>query len=197
MSSDNISANPPARCPKCGAKTHSATARVCWLCQAEFGIQEGTSLQEPREHEQLKSIKLPDATEDSPAWIVFGLLALLLCFSLLAASPGFLILLMVLALPALIRTCVAVSRQRPPGGRLTGITIFSTFLSSLGIAFLVGGASVIAFMAAFFVACLASLPLLANQHTMNWILFISVGAGLIASIPVAVILCRSYWPRKG
>ena len=66
-----------------------------------------------------------------------------------------LLILLILAAPALIRT-LAVSVGKGPTG---GMGFLGTFLGSLGVATLIGLASFIAFFATCFVVCLGSISL--------------------------------------
>ena len=77
------------------------------------------------------------------------------------------------------------------------MTLLGTFLSSLGIAAIVGVTAFVAFCITFFVVCLASLPIALGSQQTDWILYVSGGAGLIPALLIVYSLFRRYWPRKG
>ncbi len=148
----------------------------------------------------MNSEPLPEARGDAPALVVFGVLAILVCLGLMLEAPGVLLVLLILATPALIRTVVALSRQQTPGAPPSGLAAVGTFLSSLGVVAIIGLASAAAFYATCFAVCLGGLAL----HDMRgggksgeWIMVASVGAGLVPGLIVAVWLFRRFWPRRG
>ena len=147
----------------------------------------------------MSSESLPEARGDGPALVVFGVLAILVCLGLALEAPGVLVVLLVLATPALIRTIVALSRRQTPAAPPSGLAAVGTFLSSLGVVAMVGLASVAAFYATCFVVCLGGLSLggLQGKGSENWVLVASVGAGLVPGLAVAVLLFRLFWKRKG
>jgi len=200
MSGDKISERPlrdKPYCPYCGAELFSANPLKCWLCHESLAPGESAAY----DPEIADRIRLPESRGDNPAWIFFGVLAILLILGLATAGPGILIVLLILATPALIRVVIAASHQASQGRPLTGLDITSTFLSSVGIVAMVGLASFAAFYATCWVVCLGGLALenLKSGRGVNydWILVASVGAGLIPGGAVAFLLFRRLWPRKG
>ena len=147
----------------------------------------------------MSSESLPEARGDAPALVVFGVLAILVCLGLALEAPGVLVVLLILATPALIRTIVGLSRRQTPAAPPTGLAAVGTFLSSLGVVAMVGLASFAAFYATCFVVCLGGLALedLHGGRSGEWILVASVGAGLVPGLAVAVLLFRLLWKRKG
>jgi hypothetical protein len=122
-------------------------------------------------------------------------MAILLCGALAFEAPGVLVILLILATPALIRTVVVTAGKHQVSPE-NGFTMLGTFLSSLGVAALVGLASFVAFFATCFVVCLGGLSLGDTRHAENWILPVSVIAGLVPGLAVAVWLFRYFWARK-
>ena len=151
---------------------------------------------------------MPESRGDAPAFVVLGILAVLVCLGLMFESPGLffvfeapgiLVVLLILATPALIRTVVASSRQRAAGAPQSGPAALGTFLSSLGVVAMIGVASVAAFYATCFAVCLGVLQLNDLNHgkSYEWIVVASVGAGLVPGLWIAVRLFRRLWSRKG
>src|SRR5207247_6860085 len=106
--------------------------------------------------------------------------------------------LLIVATPALIRTLVVGSRQDQTSAG-PGLAVVGTFLSSLGIATMVGLASFVAFFATCFVVCLGGLTLggMDGGGSGDWLLYISVSAGLVPGLFVAFLLFRYFWATKG
>jgi len=200
MSADSFSTQPPPprkpHCPHCGADFFSPTPVKCWLCQQQ--VAPGTSTEAPADDDRglAERIRLPEPRGDNPGWIVFGILAILLVLGLASAGPGILLVLLILAIPALIRAALAASRQAALGQPLTGLGITSTFLSSVGIVALVGLASFAAFYATCFAVCLFGMQASTGKGGYNTLTVVSVGAGLVPGLLVAFLLFRRLWPRK-
>src|SRR5205085_11029476 len=98
MSSDKVTATPPPpgkkpHCPYCGAEVHAPGAADCWLCVAPLGTGVVPAASVPRSGDTFTSadvpdIRLPEARGDNPAWIAFGVLAVLLIVGLAVEAPG-------------------------------------------------------------------------------------------------------------
>jgi len=142
---------------------------------------------------------LPASQGDAPAFWILGLLMIGLCLGLMFEAPGILVVLLVLATPALIRTCIASARQRAEGAPPSGLSKVGTFISSVGVIALIGLAAGGAFYATCFAVCLGGLSVAELNHGKDagWILIPSVGAGLAVGLWVAVRLIRRHWSRKG
>jgi hypothetical protein len=203
MSADQFTARPPPgrkpRCPHCGAEQFSAVAARCWLCEAP--LAPGAAPETPAEAapESLARFALPEPRGDNPAWAVFGVLALLVALGLAFTGPGLLVVLLILAIPALVRGSLAASRQAEQGRPLGAPGFASAFLSSVGIVAMVTLATVVTFYATCFVVCLGGLALndLNRGQSYQWILVASVGAGLVPALWLAYVLFKRLWPRKG
>lgn len=195
MSSRQLSTEPMGhRCPSCGAEIRDPRRRYCWLCDEDLAPRDGITAQPP----PLPRLRLPGhASGDAPVMAVFGVLALLLGLGLLAEGPGALILLLILATPALVRTVVTTVRKDRESAPASAGVVLGTFLSSVGVVAIVGLASVVAFYATCFVVCLGGLAV-ANLKGggEGLILVASVGAGLVPGLIVAVVLFRAFWRRK-
>jgi hypothetical protein len=140
---------PARRCSECGAELGPNDAR-CWLCRRDLVIE--AALVEP----------------DAPPVIIrppvsplqFSLETLLLivtlsavCLGALVAMPGLGVLLLVIAVPALVRTCLTGIRSKQSGGKLTATDKVMAFLASAAITW----AALAAAGMAFFTACTVSL----------------------------------------
>lgn len=179
-------------CPHCGAEMQRPGAKQCWLCREPLVESDGVT---PRRGAFSPNIRLPRDRGDNPAFIFLAVLALLIAIGLALEAPGILVILFIVALPALIRTVLIASRGQS-GGALGGV---GTFLSSLGIMVVVGLASFAAFFTTCFVVCLGGLAVgdLRRGGSEEWIWVASIGAGLVPGLLVAGLLFRKLWPRKG
>lgn len=191
MSSEQFTAKPPSsrpRCPACGAEILTAAAQRCWLCLEDLAAL-GVTMPV-----RLESHRPSESSADNVAVAVIGAFALVLIAVLCIEAPGLLVVLLVLATPALIRT-VRQSSRRPDA---TGVTLVITFFSSLGVLTAVGMAAGAAFYATCFVICLGGLALTeftssGRRMGYEWILVPSVGGGLVVGIPIFVWLIRKIW----
>ena len=196
MSSEQITAarpNPESEppCPHCGAEMQRPGARQCWLCREPLVESDGVT---PRSGPFSSNIRMPGDRGDNPAFIFLAALAILITIGLALEAPGILVVLFIVALPALIRTAVIASRGQSSGA-LGGV---GTFLSSLGIMVVVGLASFAAFFTTCFVVCLGGLAVndLHRGRNYDWIWVASIGAGIVPALLVAGLLFRKLWPRK-
>lgn len=184
MSSDQFSDKPlpPAekRCPHCGQVTTS-NAGMCWLCLERFSVQEGVT----------KPLLPPGdgkSHQDSAAWAVLGVIAIFLTIAIAIETPGVLIVLLVFAIPALIRTEAGEPRGPSDNATVMG-SYFTVFLSSLGISVIIG----IATVAAFFAICFAvGMGVFAATDSLGAIVC-GITAGVPAGACVAVFLFRRIW----
>ena len=212
MSSDQISEKPlpsgKKRCPYCG-EVMSSTAETCWLCLEKFSIQEGAPQPDGRSRESAAPTQQERSSGDNLAWAFFGVLAIILCVGLAFAAPGVLVVLLILATPALIRTAMvmnrapaqaapAESKEEPPSVP----SFLGIFLSSLGVTVMVGLLSFVAFFAAFCVVCFGGGALESHDkygipvHGLE-LLVAGVCVGLVPGLFVAIWLFRRLWRRKG
>jgi hypothetical protein len=156
----------------------------------------------------VERIQLPGRGGDNAGWVIFGVLAILLVLGLASAGPGILIVLLILAIPVMIRAVFGVLRPAAQGSSRSGLDIFGAFVSSIGIVALVCLASFAAFYATCFVVCAGGLSLSSlNDRGKNTpyglVMVVSISAGLVPGLWVAYLLCRRFeprfrrlWPRK-
>ena len=195
MSSDQYANRPmPSgkHCPHCGADM-PANSSECWLCREKLAIREGAPSPIAR-RESSYLIEERAWTGDNVAWMMLGVLAIVLCVSIAFAAPGFLLLLLVLATPALIRAGIAGFRDERAVA--SGPSFVMVFLSSLGIAAIVGLASYAAFFATCLAVCLGGLALDGSLRNPDLLMVASVGGGLVPGIAVAVLLFRRLYRFK-
>ena len=191
MASDHFSEKPqpPKRteCPRCGEPIPADTER-CWLCRENVAdIEDVPSIQR-------KTVSR--GVRDEPVWIVFGVLVVLLILAMVLETPAALIGLLIIAIPALVRTIVIMNRANvPTAGENPGMAIL-LFLSSLGVSALVGIAAFSAFCVAFVGACTVGLPLIyLSEGFMPLVMLLSCVAGAAVAILVAVRIFKSNRPR--
>jgi hypothetical protein len=151
-----------------------------------------------RAEDRSNPFRLPDPRTDSPAWAVFGVLAILLCLGLASEDPGILIVLLILLVPVLIRTVVVTIRSREAGAPLTVGQTLLAFFTSIGIVAVVGVAAGVAFFISCFAVCLGGLAL-TNQgfRGMDGVLISAWTIGGLLGLVVFILLMRALWPRKG
>jgi hypothetical protein len=172
---------------------------MCWLCLEKLSIQEGAPKQDRRSRALSVGERRATAVGDNPAWAFFGILAVVLCVGLAITAPGVLIVLFVLAVPALIRTIMSVRRgleqAAPASGADLSLTTIAIFLTALGVTTIVGIAASVAFVAVCFPVGLGAMRL-TNDWSDYGILAFAVSTGLAVAILVAVSLFRLFWRRR-
>src|ERR1043166_852469 len=133
MSSDQFSEKPlpqgKKRCPYCGEILKASDA-ACWLCLENVGVQEGWP--EPSPSDRANLHRTHASSGESAALAIFGILAVLWIIGTAFEAPGMLLILLVLAVPALIRA--AMSAQRGADDIERTPNFFLLFLNSLGVA---------------------------------------------------------------
>jgi LPXTG-motif cell wall-anchored protein len=186
--------NPPSpspECPECGAKIRDPRATRCWMCHEPLTAT-------ARAEDRSNPFRLPDTGSDSPAWAVFGVLALLICGGLAFGEPGILLAMLIPLVPVLIRTLVATSRAQEAGAPLSAGATLLAFFSSVGVVAVVGAAAGIAFFITCFAVCLGGMAVSQGRHGPpdGVFLFAIVLGGLLA-LAIFFLLMRALWPRKG
>jgi hypothetical protein len=144
------------------------------------------------------------AVGDHVAFAVVGVLAILACVVFAIETPGVLLVLVILAAPALVRAGLASFprlRENAPVGNQESESssqesFLRVFLSSVGVAALVGYISFNAFWIAFLVACFPALAVSIASESMSWFLAITIGTGALFALLVAGLLLWAFWKRK-
>ena len=177
MSDDHITESPtPPRCPVCATGFATTPGTSCPACGRVF------ALLTPREAE----IRLtPERFRlDGPAWFTLGLVLLfgVSYIAFHAAGPGIIIPLIILLVPALIRTIrLFRGRENDPA-----IFWFASFIAALGVSILMA----VAAGAACFGVCLV----IASGPGIGMLTEGFVGGG-ITGVIVFVALYVIFWPR--
>jgi hypothetical protein len=182
------------RCQHCGAPIKPGKAEACWLCLEQHSIQEGM----PRRHNDrgATTVSRSEAPGQTSAWAIFGGLAILVCIGLAIEAPGALVMFLILATPALIRTLIVLAPGQDTGTPAEGPTFLRTFLASLGVTYLVSIAAGCAFSAAFFAVCTAGLVVGSGGPDLSGVIVPSLTAGTIAGLVVAAFLFWLFWGKK-
>jgi hypothetical protein len=191
MSSDEFSKQPmpsDKRCPHCG-KAIAANESECRMCRDKLAIREGPA---------------PAATPtpgkawagDDVAWAFLGGVAIFVCAATAFFAPGILILLLVLATPALVRAGVAGSRETAPSKFAGGPNFFTVFLSSLGITTVVLLAVSIAFFATCFAVGFGVMGVTNSLEGITYAFVFGSIAGAIPGLALAIFLFRRLYPFK-
>jgi hypothetical protein len=107
------------------------------------------------------------------------------CLGLLKLSPGYGILLILVATPALVRTMVATGRRKQAGERLTTQSKILEFVASMFVTVVAGLAAQVAFAitctTGLFAGMLVSLATPAGATVV-------VGCGLVAALITAIVI---------
>ncbi len=190
------SAAEPIWCGACGAENASPRG-ACWLC--------GVALRETAgEGENFYAPPRPTAEDLAPSFSLSTLLLVMtliaLCLGVGAIAPGIAVVLVILSVPALVRTSGILHRRQRAGQPPTLETKLRLFLASFGIVTAIGAASAIGF----FAVCLGGgFGVMALGDTAGAGLDViplafltGIGGGLAAGILVLVWLSRKLWPTR-
>ncbi len=176
------------RCPDCGALLKRGEIK-CWLC----GREQQPDGSEPSSPFAVAPRKTAGQFSLATVFLIITLIAV--CLGTLRLAPGVGVLLMIVAAPALIRTCVVVAKEKRGGHSLSIGEKLVAFFASSFIIILVGVAGFIAFQ----IACWGSCAVVAGipQQTENESPFIvGVSTGCIAGLGTILWLIWKTWPRK-
>jgi hypothetical protein len=181
---NTASASKPRYCPDCGAEV-APQAVICWCCRHSL-------LQSASAGSQLVSVEAVDENArhiHERTKFQFSLASVMLIVTLAAVlmsiytmAPGLGIALMVLSVPALIRTAVLAMQKGSRGKPLAFAEKAGIFLAWIGLGIVI----IIAAGLAFFVSCLAGLP---GGEGAAMLL------GSIGAIVVAIFLGVFFWRK--
>src|SRR4051794_33169466 len=130
MSKGSFSSTPPnpvgvEHCPYCDAEYRPTADGRCWLCWQPL-TPGGTEAPVSR---RTSPVVRGEPAGQGAGWIVFGVLALVISLGLAFDAPGILIGVVIVALPAAIRTLVLASRHpADSAGTLLPRNLLATFL---------------------------------------------------------------------
>lgn len=185
-----IGESPVVHCPECGAGVR-ADAERCWLCHRELGARDPYA--PPAE-----IVLAPGSgtAQFSLATILLVTTLVAVCLGVFRISPGFGVIVVVLATPALVRTIVAGTREKQRGHRLSVAEKIGTFAASFGVMILACVAGIAAFLAACFGTCgLAAALSSAAPGTGEWIFIVALVVS--AAIGLFVLGLVIYAMRPG
>jgi hypothetical protein len=177
---------PEPTCPECGAVVRDRLATKCWMCHEPLNVAGTGGAPNP--------FRLPEPRGDNPGWAVFGGLTLLLFAGLAIDSPGILIGLLILAVPALIRMAVQTERALGAGQTVSFGSMWLAFFTSIGIVAVVGVASAASFFVTCFAVCLVGMGGSAGG-TDRFFILAMILSGIVALI-VFILLIRALSRRK-
>jgi hypothetical protein len=178
--------NVALRCPDCGAPLKDGES-ACWLCRRELPGGE-LSASSPLAKEGR------GAGQFSLASIFLIVTLIAVCLGTLRLAPGLGVLLMVVAAPALIRTCIVGAKEKRSGHSLSIREKLLAFLASSAIIILIGVAGFIAFQ----IACWGSCAVVAGiqQKEGENALIVGIATGSLAGIGTMIWLVWTTWPRR-
>jgi hypothetical protein len=179
----------PLICPECGAKA-AINASKCWICKR------------PLASDVPVTAELAGGAAEHRATFQFGISSIMLIITLAAVilgvwqmAPGIGIALAIVAIMALIPTCI-ISMQKGARGRpMTPSEKISLFMVWLGLAAVVLIAAGIAFVITCYPLGLvhAMSPMSINPWINPWI--VGAIAGLFAAVPLSVFFWRKFRRR--
>ncbi len=171
-------------CPYCGARNARGEAK-CWLCKQPLAVEAGGN--EPI---------LAEAVDVRPQFALSSLLLVitLACISagLVAAAPGFIIPLVIVVVPALIRS---VAASRAAGGQVSIGQKLVTFFVSLWLVVAIWVAGIIALCAACTLIVIGGAAMEFNDQAVNMLAVISIGV-ILAALVLVGWLYYLIWPGK-
>lgn len=171
-------------CPYCGARNARGEAK-CWLCKQPLSLEAAAN--EPI---------LAEAVDVRPQFALSTLLLVMtvICISagLVAAAPGLIIPLVVLVIPALIRS---VAAARASGGPVSIGQKIATFVVSLGLVVAIWTAGIIALCAACTLIVVGGAAMEFNDNAVNTLVVIAIVA-VVGALAMMGWLYYLTWPNK-
>lgn len=175
-----------AHCPDCAAPLKSGELE-CWLCRRANQASDSPS-------SPLAGVERKSAGQFSLATVFLIITLIAVCLGTLRLAPGVGVLLMIVAAPALIRTCIVGVKEKRGGHSLSIGEKLIAFLASSAIVVLVGVAGLIAFQIACWGSCAAVAGI--QQKEGENAMLIGIGIGCIAGLGTIIWLIWKTWPRK-
>lgn len=176
---------PYVNCPHCTARNPSAEER-CGSCGRPLTLYIGPAEQFPRRLD-LASLMM-----------LIALVAI--CLGVTREVPALGVFLLLIAVPALLRTFVWIARMKGDGQPMLWPEKLGAFAASAGIVWLILLGAVSAFAFAFTVGTFAGAALQAVVIGVPGsgpiAMFISVPFGCIASVVAGYFLVKTLWPIK-
>jgi hypothetical protein len=175
----------PRYCPDCGAEVRLESV-LCWCCR--HSLLQGASARSPfvsveSVDENYTNIHDRTKFQFSLASVMLLITFAAVLMSIYSMAPGLGIALMVLSVPALVRTAVIAMQTGSRGKPLTFGEKAGIFLAWIGL----GLTIIIAACFGFFISCLVGLP----GGEVTAIMFGSIGA-IITAISLGVFFWRKF-----
>jgi len=171
-------------CPYCGARNARGEAS-CWLCKQPLSAEAAAN-----------APILAEMVDARPQFALSSLLLVitLVCIAagLAAAAPGLIIPLVIIVIPALIRSFAA---SRAAGGQLSVGGRIANFLVSLGIVVAIWTAGLVALFAAFVLICFGALSSQGGRESEQALILFAV-VGLVGAVGTMIWLYYITWPRR-
>lgn len=144
------------KCPECGAELARGAAQ-CWLCRAPIAasgaapeVVLATAVDEPA-----NPYRAPQPSSSPQQFrlstLLLSVTVVALCVGLYRVAPGLIVVLLIFAVPALVRTASKSRRAAELGMPMSAGEKVASFLAGVGIVLLV----LVGLCIAFFLACLA------------------------------------------
>lgn len=172
-------------CPHCREK-NSVSLTQCQACGKSLMVYIGPADVVPRRL-GLGSIMLAVAV-------------LAPCLVVLREVPALGVLLLLITVPAMVRTLCAISTRTSDGRPMIPSETLATFLTSMGVVWLMGFAALMAFGTVYMVAgmaveCLSVILPTGTPHLMSspWGPIVVAPAATLAGLAVLVLLGRRLW----
>jgi hypothetical protein len=170
-------------CTQCGAQIAGWDA-TCWLCKQSLAA------------DALVVSDVPRAFESAEASAQFGLSTLMLvvtvvciCLGLIAIAPGLIIPLLVVVVPALIRSTVAL---RVSGRPVSTVDKVTNFVTSVGIILGILAAGFVALCVAFVAICFGAIAQQIEGDTFVGLMILAA----IVALGLMVVMFYITWPRR-
>jgi len=183
----------PTFCPSCGAGTEPDRTH-CWLCHAPLDVVPAQAVPAVPPDPKLAAAN-PAQFSIATVLLVTTLVAVLLGVFRLNAGLG--VMLLVLAVPALVRTASVARREKRHGQRITTGGKIGHFFLSLLIMYGVCTAATSAFTIAAMGTCLAALATSsASEGVATGVAIVGVILSLIVGLVAAGAILWATWPKR-
>lgn len=182
-------------CPHCGAANNPSAS--CWLCGTDVEVI--TAELVAAEVNPYAAPAPPEVAGDTSAYgiVVIALLVILIVVMsvLTTASPGLAIVIAIVALPALVRTAIDISRRQSSGQSVSAAETSLIFLASVAGVVAASAAAGATFLVACTAICFGVLALDGGSLSNNGgnLIFISATA---VSILVGLLVLAFLWKRR-
>jgi len=180
------------KCPDCGADV-AAEAPTCWLCFADLSATAAERIAASPAPPPIPTAGAHTFSLDT-LFLVMTLVAV--CAGIVAAAPEALVFVVLIVVPAVVRTLGKTRQRVKSGEELTASAKIGAFFGSLMLAALTWAAAMVAFFGACWAACgAAALVGAAGPYGGNALTFGFIIGGIVGLV-VFVSLYRLLWPGR-